>query len=257
MIGTASLIDRPATRDDVIAWLNADYRLRSGFDPEVDPGFVLSRDTTISEWRSVCDLVGPRSLARVMNNWFGCELPDREWAELLEPEGTRTLGGIADRIAPLIRFPDFAPATVAGQVDPPAGAFFALRRLVAQKGIEISDMRPSTRIATLSEAQVAGLGMALAKLGPGLTPEPIIEPFRRQQIGVVVALVSVIALVASLTNASRLFAAFGLCGLVAGVFMVPGKPKSIQFGSFTTVGDIARALAAERKDREPRPNEEL
>jgi len=45
MNGTNALVYRDATEADVLAWLNADYRLRSGTDPEVDSGETLRADT--------------------------------------------------------------------------------------------------------------------------------------------------------------------------------------------------------------------
>ena len=244
MKGSAALRDRSVTEADVIAWLQADYRLRAGVDPEVDPGASLTAATTIADWRMTCDLIGTRRLAKGMNGWLGVRRPVDEWCAVLEPEETRTLGDLAHYVAPHLRMATFSPMVIAGHPDGPTGAFFALRRLMAEDASQIPGMRPSTTVASLEEYQVVALGEAIAKLAPDLTPQPTIVPSKRQRTGGALAaiafLVSLIGFAASHSGLG--WGAAGLC--IVGLLLTRGRPARIEFGGFETVGDIARAVAA-------------
>lgn len=55
-------IDEPATPDYVLAVLRDMHRQQCQHDPEADPSAVLSFDTTVTEWRAACDLLGWRQL---------------------------------------------------------------------------------------------------------------------------------------------------------------------------------------------------
>jgi hypothetical protein len=109
MNGAAASLERRPSAAGVMGFLQADYRLRCGLDPEVDEGQTLNEATTIREWREICDLVPATRLANGMNDWFGTALPSSEWRRTLEPESARTLGDLASLSATHARWKDFKP----------------------------------------------------------------------------------------------------------------------------------------------------
>lgn len=247
MRGHDSLRERTASESEVLEWLRADYRLRVAFDPEVGGAAPLTPQTTISEWRLACDLIGTRKLAAGMNRWFGCRLPVDEWRAALEPEHVRTLGDLARFAAPHMRLADCIPFDLAGDRDAASGAFFALRALLEQGGQDVVELRPSTMITKLTERQVIALGFAVARLAPALTPEPRVIPTRRQRIGTMIVVLGFAAVVGAVVRVSPALAWTGGAAVLVGILMGRGRPERIEFGGFTTLADLAKAIVSTRQ----------
>lgn len=247
MNGLGTLTYRPATDADVLAWLNADYRLRAGIDPEVDAGMILRPETTIAEWRSICDLVNTGRLASIMHEWFGVARPAWDWEAILEPEDERTLADLARFVSPYMTLPGFSSIRVSGTEDKASGAFFCLRSLLANGGVPVERIRPSTVIATLDRSYVLPLGDALARLAPEITPEPRIVARRRQRVGGWLALLGFILALHGLIRAVGTELGLALILVLVGALLGAGPPAAVEFGSFRTFGDLARAIANQRE----------
>jgi hypothetical protein len=243
MNGTNTLVERPATPGDIIAWLQADYHLRAGCDPEVDFGYTFTADTTIEEWRLTCDLIGTRRLAAVMNEWFSTSRPRAEWQRVLEPEHVRTLGELAAYAAPYVRLPDFRPLRIAGVEDAAAGAFFCLRQLLARTDPRASRFRPSTRVSAVLGRSALSLGEALVRLAPRVTPQPTVVESSRQRIGGALIGEGLLCfLLGSLTGSARLVV-IGPMLVLVGFWLSSGPPERIDLAPYETLGDLARAIA--------------
>jgi hypothetical protein len=247
MNGTGTLAYRSATEADVLAWLNADYRIRSGLDPEVDSGAVLRPDTSIAEWRSICDLVSTRRLATIMHEWFDVARPASEWDGILEPEDERTLADLARFAAPFMRLPEFRAMWVSGVDDAASGVFFCLRTLLARTGIPVGQIRPSTPIASLDRACVLPLADGLARLAPELTPVPRIVPHYRQRMGALIIALGFVLLLTGIFRASLAEIAIAVSTVLAGVSLSSGAPAAVHFGPYESVGDLARTIANRRQ----------
>ena len=247
MNGTNALGYRHAAKSDVLAWLNADYRLRAGIDPEVDSGETLLPETTIAEWRSICDLVSTRRLSSIMHEWFEVVRPLSEWEGILEPEDERTLGDLARFVAPYMRLPEFRPIRIGGVSDAASGAFFCLRTLLVREGVPAVQIRPSTQITSLDSAFIPALGNALAKLAPDISPEPRIVSYPRQRVGGAFALLGFLLLISSTIWTWATITVVAVVLILAGAVLTAGPPASVEFGSYSTFGDLARAIASSRQ----------
>lgn len=247
MQGQIALTDRRATADDVLAYLNADYRLRAGLDPEVSDGEILARETTIGEWRAICDLIAARRLTRVLNAWFGLTESDTACLAVLVPEAQRTLGGLADFVAARARWQDFQSISVAGRPDAAAGAFFCLRGLLAQAGVPVAELRPSTPISSISRTHLGPLAEALSRLAPSLVPVPEVTLHRRQQVGAGLVVLSVLALLVAGLMSQRALAVASAVGVALGLLLRRGPVADVGFGPHRTFGELARAMAALRR----------
>lgn len=75
------------------------HREQCGCDDEADPTAKLNFDTTVSEWREACDLVGWRQLAGLLNEYWDLDIPLDEWKHVLEPAEKRTLRDVCELLA--------------------------------------------------------------------------------------------------------------------------------------------------------------
>jgi hypothetical protein len=252
MQGQPAFLERSVTPHDVMAYLNADYRLRAGIDPEVSEGEVLTATTTIAEWRSVCDLVSVRRLASALPAWFDLSASSAECLGVLTPERDRTLGDLSAFVAERATWPEFQPPLIAGQSHAGAAAFFSLRGHLARAGVSVNDLRPSTPIGSLSRKQLRHVMEAVAKIAPDVVPVPTIIHSPRQRIGswlvIFAMLAALIALLSDAESDAYIIAAFGV---IFGLLLTRGRPAAVTLGSYATVGDLAAAAAPERRSIAP------
>jgi hypothetical protein len=245
---------RSISPDEVLELFRAYYRLSSGLDPEVDIGADLNRDTTVSEWRATCDLVGTRRLPRFLNQWFGTELKPTEWRVVLEPEHLQTLGVLCDFISIHATLPDWRAISLGGEINAAAGAFFSLRGLLLSAGAP-TDIRPSSSVADYAHKNVVPLGEAVAKLAPGLVPVPTLVWKRSQQW------ISALAVIGGLGGfAGALMRVGAIAWTGASLFLVMTAAmflsghrgiEKVEFGDYKTFRDLAEAIASYPR---PMPN---
>lgn len=247
MHGQSAVFERSVTGQDVLAYLNADYRLRAGVDPEVSEGEILTSKTTIEEWRSVCDLASVRQLALTLPKWFDISASSAECLEALTPERDRTLGDLSAFVAERAAWPDFRPLPIAGDTHAGAGAFFAVRGYLVRAGVSVDGLRPSTPIGSLSRKQLRGVLDAASKIAPEIVPVPTIIYTPRQRVGswlVIIALLT--AAGAGFVGADVRAYMLAATGAIVGLALNQGRPASIQLDSYATLGDLAAAAAKSR-----------
>jgi hypothetical protein len=245
--GRNALVERSATSADIIAWLQADHRLRAAADLEVDGGRTLDAETTVEDWRLVCNLIGTRRLASVMNEWFGTLRPTAEWHDVLEPEDRRTLGDLADYAAGHVRLPDFRPMRVAGVDDAATGAFFCLRSLLARTNPLAAQFRPSTPISLVMSGSGIALGNALVRLGPRVTPQPVVIQSPRQRTGGDLLTEGLLCLLLGLCVRSTRLLVVAPVLFFVGIGLTLGAPDRVELPPYHTLGDLSRAIANSRR----------
>lgn len=239
---------RPATSEDVIDILRADYRFRAAVDPEVDDGEVLERATTLADWRITCDLVASRRLGPLFEMLFDLKLAPSEIERAMQPEDKRSLGDLADWLAPRVALPRVEAFSIAGTKDHGVGAFVALRSLLARAGISVREIRPSTMLSALGREHLVALTAAAMKLAPAALPDPIIEPHPASRAvgasalgGIGFTLLGAIAGVPVITSLGLGTLVLSLVGMG---YVARKPPHSVSFGpDVRTVGDLARVIA--------------
>ena len=163
-------IDEPAVPEYVMAVLQDMHRQQCQSDPEADPGAVLSLDTTITEWRDACDLLGSKKLGRAHNEFWGISCSDAEWHAVLEPAGQKRLSGVCQLVAERTVRPVIRPARLFGSNCAPAGAFLTIRSLLHQAGEQVDDIAPSTPLASYARRHAAVFLGPVSRLSPGSLP---------------------------------------------------------------------------------------
>ncbi len=68
---------------EILQILNDFYNCQAVFDPEVDPGEHLTFETTILDWRAICDLIEPKKLAKSYSDLFNLTTPLADLEKIL------------------------------------------------------------------------------------------------------------------------------------------------------------------------------
>ena len=71
------------TPEFVLAVIQDSHRQQCQYDPEADWDASLDFESTVSEWRDACDLLGWRRIMRSLNQEFGLDYSDDEWQAVL------------------------------------------------------------------------------------------------------------------------------------------------------------------------------
>jgi hypothetical protein len=240
-------IDERATPEYVLAVIRDMHRQQCQYDPEADPGAVLSFDTTVAEWRDACDLLGWRELGRAYNQVWGITCSDAEWRAVLEPARQRRLADVCQLIAGRALRPLIRPSRLLGSTCAPAGAFRTIRSLLHEAGAPVGDIAPSTPLAPYTR-QLAGVFLGpVSRLAPGaLPPVRIRKPVYDAALwGLLLALVCVVvgecseAHLLTVTGVVLFAWGYALVWYAARCLL----PASVEFGELRTFRDLAVVVA--------------
>jgi len=238
----------PATAEYALSVIVDQHRQQCQFDPEVDPGAVLTFDTTVAQWRKACDLVNWSALGRALNDGWAIHCTDQQWESVLKPPRQRKLRDVCNLIAAHANREAIRPITLFGKPCVTAGAFLTVRRLLRDVGAEVSDIAPSTPLAPFLRRYVEVFLGPISRLAPGaLPPVKIHAPlYHAAVLGFFVSWL--ILLVGGLLS-SRFPQAALLGVLAAGIFYAliwiaaKSRPPSVEFGNLMTFRDLASLLA--------------
>jgi hypothetical protein len=214
---------------------------------------ALSFDTAIVEWE--CDMIeaGDISIPDGFNGIFGTTLPAETWQAALEPARERTLGDVCRLVAGHAVVPVIEPVTVMGDHSHAAGAFLAVRRILADEGVDVSDLRPSSPIGPYLREKWPGIVARLKRLAPGrLPPTSVVAPAHVTcGIGVVASyIVMMLGLFLRRWLPLNLALAGAVCfvGFLISAFMLERwvKPADVRIGATRSFRDLCEVLVGER-----------
>jgi hypothetical protein len=155
------------TREDVLGVLIDYARLSDPLGEVLEP---LEFETSVAAWRGSLELVGGKALGKELNKWFWVNIGEREWMRVLTPAKKRTLGEICDLIAAYGIKREIEAVTVMGCRCRKAGAFLAVREILAKAGADVSELHPTSRIEDYSRLFHADVFNQLVRLAPGQLP---------------------------------------------------------------------------------------
>ncbi len=250
---------RPATPEDVLALLREDLRHGGvpGMGADSEP--PLTFDTPIATWEDADDfdgfLGGWKTTAATLSIRLGVSVPLQDWKPVLTPRRQRTLGGLCAFLAPHLRVPVVAPFRVAGLPCATAGAFLALRTALLRAGLPVAGARPSAPLPVHSWEQLTAFTRAVTRLAPGVLPVPRVRAataVRRGGLAFLAGLVLIVPAGLLRIDALGWLGALLCLGGIAGVLLTSkAPPKSVHFEGLSTLGDVARAMAAPRGVESP------
>lgn len=160
------MVNSKYSPDEILQILNDFYNCQSVFDPEVDPEEPLTFDTTISEWRSICDLVKPKALAKSYHDLFQLNTQLVDLEQILT-QSENSLRSFCNYISEHAFKQTLSPIIIMGHPCMTASMFRTLTRNLQARGIESKDIRPSSKIAPLFRKHGAIILEEVNKLVPG------------------------------------------------------------------------------------------
>lgn len=135
--------------EEILQIINDFYNCQSQCDPEVYPGEELTFDTTISEWRDICDLVEPRELAKYYYDLFKLESQIEELEKILIWEEKNKLGDFCKYIAEHSQKEEIKPIISMGITCHEAAIFKTLILKLKQYNVNPDEIRPSSNFVPL------------------------------------------------------------------------------------------------------------
>jgi hypothetical protein len=238
---------RPMTSDEVFVLLGATIAASPWV--KLDD---ISRDTPVHTLLEACDLDGSPAASTALNAWFSIALPQEVWETVLPPPKTRTLGEVCDLVARHATTPVIEPVNVMGDRSLAAGAFLAIRRILADAGVNVVDLRPSSPLDPYLREHADRVLPRLWRFSPpGACPVQVDQPLVNVA-GIGLPIVWVMAIVAWCAGLSTW--QFNLAaGAAAAIFWYLAwlggsvmKRAAVRFGDARTFRDLARIIAGER-----------
>lgn len=122
------------------------HRLCSPLDPMADPDFILSPKTTIGEMRDAQDLLPWDQYSEFLNQEFKIDISKEDWDKVLNPDDENTLGDLCEFLSKVAKKENVKPIKILGVECLSAALFLTLKRNLKNKGVNITDLKPSTNI---------------------------------------------------------------------------------------------------------------
>ena len=139
------------TSDEIFEILKEQHRLCSPLDIMADETFELTRNTLMYEWRDTQDLLPWKELADFLNQEFKITVPRSKWMIILNPDDKRTLGDLCNFLSTVAEKEIIKPVVKLGTECLSAAIFLTLKRNLGNKGVNVAELRPSTKIEEFLE----------------------------------------------------------------------------------------------------------
>ena len=237
-----------ATPDDLLAILRDMHRQQCAFDGAADDRIILSRTSTIADWRQACDLIGWRGLAEAFNDIWAIDIPLDRWRAVLEPAKSHKLGEVCDLLSGYVKVPGVRPARLLGRECVPAGIFLTVRSCLASAGADVSDIAPSTPLAEYARRYAAVFLGPVSQLAPGKLPTVKISTPDYDACALICMLAFIGIVVGNCIDLPLLTVGAVLVAMVAylGLWIAARctLPASVDFEGLVTFRDLCKALAA-------------
>lgn len=162
--------EHPATPEHVLEVIRDSYRQQLQVDPEAEPGIELSFNSTVSEWRTACDLLPWKPLGKALGLEWQFDATSSEWKAVLEPSGKKELIDVCNFVASRATRFEIVPSRLLGTICYSGGAFLAIREMLMKSGANVDTLRPSASITPyLNRYPNTFLG-PISRLAPNMLP---------------------------------------------------------------------------------------
>lgn len=135
------------TSAEIFAIFKEQHRLCAPLDLMANPTFILKRNSMIWEWRDAQDLMEWDDLSKFLNQEFRIDIQLSVWKKVLVPEDERTLGDLCDFLSTVAEKEIVEPVTRLGKECLSAAIFLTLKKNLKSKGVDVSQLMPSTDLA--------------------------------------------------------------------------------------------------------------
>lgn len=232
--------------DYILEILRDEYRQLDHLDCTERCDVSLMPTTTIAEWRETLNLLPWRELGNAYNREWRLAVSEEEWFAVLEPAKHRTLAGLCELLARYAKIPIIRPVVVLGAPCLAAGAFFTIRSMLGDAGVNTTQIRPSTSLAPFTRDYLDVFLGQVSRLAPGAL-RPVIVRSPVQAIGNWGCAMSGLTQLVGLCLQSLSLWSAGIILAVVVVLMdriqIRKRSKSAQFGGLKTFRDLGRHIA--------------
>lgn len=230
--------------DEILQILTDFYNFQAAFDPEVDNGQILTFDTTISDWRMICDLIEPIKLAKCHHDYFKIKTPLADLEQLLIDEDSKTLGDFCNYVSENSEKSEIKPINILGQKCLSASIYKSLIDKLNNRGIDTKDIRPSSKFVPLFDKHTNEFMEEVNKLAPGSLSkfeyrDNKIVRFGWSIIGISLLGLILISLIWKFHWTMLLFLGLGIIAITIGRQY---KPEKEIIGGYDTIRDLIKGM---------------
>jgi len=154
------------TSEEILQILIDSYNCQVSFCGDAYTRHQLTFQTTIGEWRKICDLDKPVHLAEYLRGVFNMDTNQSDLINLLSSEDITTLGILCNYIADHSIKATITPA-VSESLCLEVSIFKALKNELEKKGIDTTDFKPSANFAVFFLKYTEEIISIISKLSPG------------------------------------------------------------------------------------------
>lgn len=163
MNGQRTIVEIPATSEQILSVLQDYQRLECG---EVPENQVLSFDWTVDNWIVALEIFDAREyLSRI----FGLAISKAEWATIDYLGSKTSLRQLCDFLARRALLPQIKEQIILGGSCKIGSAFLGLRWSLQKAGLDMTGVRPSTKLNPVLCRDAQRIADVLTKLTPGRT----------------------------------------------------------------------------------------
>lgn len=155
---------------EILEIIRANYKQQQQYDNIVLKDHELNFETTILEWRDICDLLETDQLWEYLNFSFQIDIDYQTWQNILEPEDKQTLKELCKFIVSNSEKEIIKPIKLFGQECETAGIFRTLTNKLKNKGIDTSEIKPSSKLETLITKYGAVIIEEINQIDPNVLP---------------------------------------------------------------------------------------
>jgi hypothetical protein len=231
--------------DEILQLIRANYIQQQQYDDIALKNQDLRFETTIFDWRDICDLVGTSELWKYLNYYFHLDASRETWMEILEPDDEKTLADLCQFVADRVEREIIEPIKIMGDYCTTAAIFKSLKRRLADRGLDVSDIRPSSQLEPLVKKYKSVLIEEINQLDPAVLPPIDYKTNWVYQWGLRVLLTFVVVTAFLAFRKSNWgWLAGGICLVGYGMTWLGAwlKPKQASFRHLHTVADLIRKI---------------
>ena len=233
------------SENEILEFIKADYKQRQQLDDIVYRDEILDFNTTIDDWRDICDLVDNDKLGDFFNVAFKLDITTSTWLSVFEPSYEKTLKDICLFVSEKATRESVEPIKLFGNECLNAGLFKTLMKNLQRHGVDTKNIRPSTRIEPLFRELGVLLIQEVNLLNPHALP-PI--DFKSNWIykwgrRVFISCFGLIIILGLITNRFHWWVL--ILGIIAYLMMHLGvkiNPSRARFENIDTFGDLIRKI---------------
>jgi hypothetical protein len=155
---------------EILEIIQANYRQQQQYDDVVLRNQKLTSDTTILEWRDICDLLDTSELWKYLNFYFRLNIERAVWLTQLEPEDEKTLGELCHFISIHADKDIIRPINLFGSKCESAAIFKTFTSKLKDRGVDVSELRPSSKLEPLVQKYRSVIIEEVNLLDPNVLP---------------------------------------------------------------------------------------